>query len=447
MVGWTSSTNGRSATRPRWTASSAAATSRIVPPRWTVPARAVCGSRHGIGPSSAQSSLNTPGPYRKPSSRRRYPAGRRSPATSSTCRGVRSSSTARAGGSSRASRSAGRSRSRRPAPRASASRAAAIAPAPAAGQRPADRMGEQPEHEPERRRRRRVRGGSIEWAAMPANRARAAGSRKASRARAVAGSSAGSPKRAIRIGWRGGRTTGRRSSARSRSHSLASGPNSRPRRRRRGPGPRRSAAPDRGRARGRPLRPGVSAWATGDLGVHPLEPVAREVEGPEERRREAQRMGRRARRRGRTRAASARRSASRHRPCPRPRRSRTERPARASSIAAASPLGPPPTTIASSASSRRSTGHVGRSRTGSAGARRRRTQRTGAVTVPTAMLTAALWRTLPAYLPLAAPVDAHRLRRSTTGSRTPSDRREVLERPLPEPVVGPVRAEHVASAR
>ena len=30
---------------------------RIVPPRWTVPARAVCASRQGIGPSSAQSSL------------------------------------------------------------------------------------------------------------------------------------------------------------------------------------------------------------------------------------------------------------------------------------------------------------------------------------------------------------------------------------------------------
>ena len=48
----------RLATAPR----SDAAISSSVPPRWTVAARAHSAARQGIGPSSAQSSLNTPGP-------------------------------------------------------------------------------------------------------------------------------------------------------------------------------------------------------------------------------------------------------------------------------------------------------------------------------------------------------------------------------------------------
>ena len=44
-----------------------------VPPRWTVAARAQSAFVHGIGPSSAQSSLNTPGPYRKPGERLAVP--------------------------------------------------------------------------------------------------------------------------------------------------------------------------------------------------------------------------------------------------------------------------------------------------------------------------------------------------------------------------------------
>ena len=61
---WASRMNGRSGWRPLATSSSAAATSAIVPPTCTVAARATSGFDHGIGPSSAQSTLNTPGPYR-----------------------------------------------------------------------------------------------------------------------------------------------------------------------------------------------------------------------------------------------------------------------------------------------------------------------------------------------------------------------------------------------
>ena len=44
------------------TSASEVCTSAKVPPTCTVPARAACGSAHGTGPSSAQSTLNTPGP-------------------------------------------------------------------------------------------------------------------------------------------------------------------------------------------------------------------------------------------------------------------------------------------------------------------------------------------------------------------------------------------------
>ena len=57
--------------------------------------------------------------------------------------------------------------------------------------------------------------------------------------------------------------------------------------------PARASIAARSRSR-TTLRPGVSAWATGASGLHPLEPVAGEVERPEERRREAQRVDGRA---------------------------------------------------------------------------------------------------------------------------------------------------------
>ena len=60
----TISTKGRSGCWPRHMAPSAAAISRMVPPTCTVLASRQRGSLHGTGPSSAQSSLNTPGPKR-----------------------------------------------------------------------------------------------------------------------------------------------------------------------------------------------------------------------------------------------------------------------------------------------------------------------------------------------------------------------------------------------
>ena len=42
-----------------------------MPPTWTVPARGLHSSDHGIGPSRAQSTLKTAGPAFKPDSRRR----------------------------------------------------------------------------------------------------------------------------------------------------------------------------------------------------------------------------------------------------------------------------------------------------------------------------------------------------------------------------------------
>ena len=56
------STNGRSEGAPAHVARSLAAISGSVPPTCTVAARRHSGSRHGIGPSSARSSLKTPGP-------------------------------------------------------------------------------------------------------------------------------------------------------------------------------------------------------------------------------------------------------------------------------------------------------------------------------------------------------------------------------------------------
>ena len=64
------------------------------PPRGT---RSAC---QGTGPSSAQSTLQTPGPYRKCSRPRRYRIGSRSPARSISWRGVTSRTVTRAGGRS-----------------------------------------------------------------------------------------------------------------------------------------------------------------------------------------------------------------------------------------------------------------------------------------------------------------------------------------------------------
>jgi hypothetical protein len=52
-LGWATSTYGRSGCSPRATAASAAAISSKVPPRCTVAAVAVAGSRHGTGSDKA----------------------------------------------------------------------------------------------------------------------------------------------------------------------------------------------------------------------------------------------------------------------------------------------------------------------------------------------------------------------------------------------------------
>ncbi len=68
--------------------------------------------------------------------------------------------------------------------------------------------------------------GSIAWAAMPANRARARSPRKTVRARVAAGSRADSPKRAINKGCEGKRS-GPRTSSKSPCQPSTSGPMSR----------------------------------------------------------------------------------------------------------------------------------------------------------------------------------------------------------------------------
>ena len=92
--------NGCSGCLPAATSDSLRATSANVPPRCTVPASRQAGACQGTGPLSAQSTLQTPGPYRKRSSALRCLAGSRSPASAMNWRGDTSSSTARACGRS-----------------------------------------------------------------------------------------------------------------------------------------------------------------------------------------------------------------------------------------------------------------------------------------------------------------------------------------------------------
>ena len=229
-----------------------------------------------------------------------------------------------------------------PSERASASRARAIAPLPprASGQptawasRPRINANEDVSGAPR---------GSIECAAMPANRARASGSRNRTRARSRAGGSAGTPKRARSSGWRGGRMTGARSIGTRRSHSRTSGPN----RRRQASASRPSVSSTAPRSRSSiALRPDSSAWASGASGCTHSRPW---------RARSSERKNGDARLSGWTDAHGSWTnpgSVSSAERVPPPTSSAasytcTDRPARASSIEAASPLGPAPTTIAS----------------------------------------------------------------------------------------------------
>ena len=222
----------------------------------------------------------------------------------------------------------------------------AIAADAAADHRPADRVGVQPEHEPERRASAAGRAASIEWAASPANSARAASAREADRARPRRRAAARAARTApAASGWRGKWTTGPRSSAASSSASRRAARTAAARRVRRGAeavgGLRRPSArgppPGRRRAGGRPgrrdgraRRPCAarsSVRKNGEASASGMDRRAdvvaeageRQLRGPRRRRRSS-------------------------RP---PRRRATERPARASVIAAARPFGPDPTTTAS----------------------------------------------------------------------------------------------------
>ncbi len=178
--GWATSTKGCSACRPAWTAASARATSSNVPPTWTVTVRRQASAPQGTGPSSAQSTLQVPAPGLNRAQGR--PARRDScvPASATNARGEVSRSTARAGGSS-ASDATGLSVCTTP-PRRRSSLArpwvmAALPPATTG----------QPAPWPSAVRRRpkaEVSGavsGSIECAAVPASRARAASVAEAAR--------------------------------------------------------------------------------------------------------------------------------------------------------------------------------------------------------------------------------------------------------------------------
>ena len=95
---------GRSGCRPAFTSVSLRATSSKEPPTCTVPASRQAAACQGTGPLSAQSTLQTPGPYLKRSSDLRCRAESAGPASSANWRGVRSSRTVLAGGRSASDR-------------------------------------------------------------------------------------------------------------------------------------------------------------------------------------------------------------------------------------------------------------------------------------------------------------------------------------------------------
>ncbi len=140
-----------------------------------------------------------------------------------SCRGVTSSRTARAAGSSAIDPTLWPVTSSPPAASSSATRAVAIASAPprTIGQPTAwaEVARTSPNDAVNGRSSR-----SIEWAATPANIARAGASRKRPLASPCAERSAGRPNRASASGWRGRWTTGWRISGPSLAHPDASGP-------------------------------------------------------------------------------------------------------------------------------------------------------------------------------------------------------------------------------
>ena len=200
-------TKGRAGIRPAATSSSARRISAAVPPRCTVPAPASRASRHGIGPSSRKSTLDTDGPGRHRRRAAAYRGGRPVPATRSTWRGVRSSTTASAAGSARRSVTSWPRCSRPPCARSTATSASTIAPDPPRATGQPELIPSAPKSAPNAAVRGRLEG-RIAWAAEPVNRARAASVRNIARPSRSAGHGARRPKRAIATGWGGGRSTG-----------------------------------------------------------------------------------------------------------------------------------------------------------------------------------------------------------------------------------------------
>ena len=99
-VAWAASTNGRSGWPPRATEASAAAISSNVPPRWTVPALATAGSRHGTGRRQRVVELERAGPAAEAAvAPSRHRASRRSPAMRTSASGATSATTMASGGS------------------------------------------------------------------------------------------------------------------------------------------------------------------------------------------------------------------------------------------------------------------------------------------------------------------------------------------------------------
>ncbi len=338
-------TNGATGSRPRFTARTFPRISPRSPPRWIVPVSASPGARHGIGPSRAQSTLHTPGPKRNRSIARRYAAGSRSPAIRTKAGGTTSRRTAPARGSS-VSEPTHRPDSTSPPSRRSSPTSASVrrcAPPSTTGQPTACAAA------PSTRPKAALAGdsrGAIPWAASAPNSARAGASRKASVARAAAGSSAAGPNRAAETGWRGSRGTGPIAQGMTRSTSRATGATSA---RQAGPSRPSPAAVSSTSRWSSTARSGASRCAAGTAAW-----ARRTSSGPDAA------PAPRARKKGEMSAVATTvahgswtnpgsvRAADR-RPPPgtaAPSMTRTATPARASVIAAASPFGPLPTTIA-----------------------------------------------------------------------------------------------------
>ena len=294
-------------------------------------------------------------------------------------------------------------------------------PLPPAGQRPADGVREEPEHQPERRRDRasetehRVRRDAREQGSRLGARGRRA-ARGPSRGAAPAARSGPSA-----IGWprRSGRPAAgaRRPAAPTRR---ASGPNSRAHAAASGPSASAARRPVRESRSSTTARSGVERDVRPGLGMDPLDAVPGEVHGPEERRRDPQRMGGRAdvvdepgqRQLGRPRAAAdgVGRLVDAHGA---PRTGELDRRGEAVGAAAHDDRVERPRRDGS-------TGHGRTVRTGSAGRRRRRAQRAGRRHRADGHVHGRAVPDVAGVSPLPAPVDAQLARARRSASRRPA---------------------------